>query len=287
MKIVGDIEEIRTFVERAKAAGRTVGLVPTMGALHAGHYSLIDAARGDCDVVVVSIFVNPTQFGPSEDLAAYPRTLEADHAGCEARGVDIIFEPDTETMYGVGGLTEVCVKELSETLCGGSRPVHLAGVCTVVAKLFHIVPAQKAYFGAKDYQQAAVIRRMAADLNFPVEVVVCPTVREADGLAMSSRNGYLSPAERRQATALLGSLKLAAEMIRTSAPAAPRVIEAIRQHLAEQAPAGEIDYVQIVDPTDLADVQNTDPPVLIALAVKFGRARLIDNVVLDVAQPSS
>ena len=281
MKVLREIDDVRGLVTEAKAAGRTVGLVPTMGALHAGHFSLIDAARKDCDVVIVSIFVNPTQFGPTEDLAAYPRTPEADHAGCDARGVDVIFEPDAETMYGAGGLTEVRVLKLSEALCGRSRPIHLAGVCTVVMKLFNIVPADKAYFGAKDYQQAVIVRRMAADLNVPTEVVICPTVRQADGLAMSSRNAYLSADQRGQAAELYGALSMAAAMIRSSRPPAADVIAAIGRHLAERAPLGEIDYVQIVDPDDLTDVENTDGPVVIALAVRFGGARLIDNMRVD------
>lgn len=281
MKVLREIDDVRGLVTEAKAAGRTVGLVPTMGALHAGHFSLIDAARKDCDVVVVSIFVNPAQFGPTEDLAAYPRTPEADHAGCDARGVDVIFEPDVETIYGGDSLTEIRVRELSETLCGRSRPVHFAGVCTVVAKLFNIVPADKAYFGAKDYQQAAIIKRMAADLNAPVEIVVCPTVRESDGLALSTRNNYLSADERGQAAELYGALSMAAEMIRSSRPPAADVIAAIGRHLAERAPLGEIDYVQIVDPDDLTDVKNTGGPVVIALAVRFGGARLIDNMRVD------
>lgn len=281
MKVLREIDDVRGLVTDAKAARRTVGLVPTMGALHAGHFSLIDAARKDCDVVVVSIFVNPTQFGPTEDLAAYPRTPEADHAGCDARGVDVIFEPDVETIYGGDSLTEIRVRELSETLCGRSRPVHFAGVCTMVAKLFNIVPADRAYFGAKDYQQAAIIKRMAGDLNAPVEIVVCPTVRESDGLALSTRNNYLSADERGQAAELYGALSMAAEMIRSSRPPAADVIAAIGRHLAERAPLGEIDYVQIVDPDDLTDVENTDGPAVIALAVRFGGARLIDNMRVD------
>ncbi|MHC4561768.1 MAG: pantoate--beta-alanine ligase [Planctomycetota bacterium] len=281
MKIIHEIDEVRHFAEQAKSAGKTVGLVPTMGALHEGHYSLIDAARADCDVVVVSVFVNPTQFGPNEDLSAYPRTPDSDHAGCEARGADAVFEPDADVMYGEGGLTEVRVSELSETLCGRNRPVHFGGVCTVVAKLFNIVPAQRAYFGAKDYQQAAIIKQMVADLNVPVEIVVCPTVREADGLAMASRNAYLSAEERHQAVELYASLQMAAEMIRSQSPAAKDVIEAIRGRLAERAPLGDIDYVQMVDPQMLTDVEDTDHPVVIALAVKFGRARLIDNMLVD------
>jgi len=281
MKIIRDIAEMRSFVEQAKAAGKTVGLTPTLGGMHAGHFSLIDSARADCDVVVVSIFLNPTQFSPGEDLDAYPLSPQSDHAACEERGVDAIFEPSPEEMYGDGGLTQVIVSELTETLCGRSRPIHFAGVCTVVAKLLNIIPAQQAYFGDKDYQQAAVIKRMVADLNMPVEIVTCPIVREADGLAMSSRNAYLSADERQQATALYGALQMAGELIAAEHPPAERVLAAIREYLADRAPLGEIDYAQIVDPETLADVVTTERPVQIALAVQFGRARLIDNMRVD------
>jgi len=284
MDVAETIGQVRRVVAAARADGKLVGLVPTMGALHDGHYSLIDAAAAGCDFVVASIFVNPTQFGPSEDLASYPRPLEADLAGCEARGVDAVFTPTAETMYPPGGaVTEVRVNELSETLCGRSRPTHFAGVCTVVAKLLNIVGPDKAYFGAKDFQQAAIIRRMVDDLNFPVEIVVCPTVREADGLAMSSRNAALSSAERAQAPALWSALQLGARLVRDAAPPAAEVLAAIRRRLAAEAPDGEIDYVQVVDARTLADVERTGPGVLIALAVRFTGARLIDNVLVDSA----
>ena len=281
MKIITDIAQMRAFVESAKAAGKTVGLMPTLGGMHEGHFSLIAAAQRDCDVVVVSIFVNPTQFGPNEDLAAYPRTPEADRAACESQGVDAVFEPAVDTMYDDARLTEVRVSRLTDTLCGATRPIHFAGVCTVVAKLFNIIPAHKAYFGAKDYQQSVVVRRMVADLNMPIEIVVCPIIREADGLARSTRNQYLSAKERAQATALYGSLEMAAGMIHGSRPPAADVLAAIRAYLAEHAPLGEIDYAQIVDPDELTDVVTTERPVVIALAVRFGRARLIDNMRVD------
>jgi pantoate--beta-alanine ligase len=274
-----------SLIDAAKAAGKTVGLVPTMGALHAGHFGLIDAAKGaGCGYVVVSIYVNPTQFGPGEDLKTYPRSPGEDLAGCEWHGADLVFMPADEVMYPPGaGLTQVTVGRLTEGLCGRSRPGHFAGVCTVVTKLFNIVQPDKAFFGAKDFQQAAVIRRMAADLDVPVQIVVCPTVREADGLAMSSRNRRLSRDHRLQARALSESLHLAMQAIRREHPPAARTIEMIRRHLAERAPDGRIDYVQIVDPETLADVVTTDRPVLIALAVKFGEVRLIDNVLVERA----
>ena len=287
MIVASTIEETRLAVAEAKAAGRCVALAPTMGALHEGHLSLIDAARRACDFVVVSIFVNPTQFGPSEDLAAYPRGLDADLAACEARGVDLVFTPAVETMYPDGGRTTVTVAKLPETLCGRSRPTHFAGVCTVVAKLLNIVQPDQAMFGVKDYQQATILRQMVSDLDIPVGIVVCPIVREADGVAMSSRNANLSEAERAQAPALHESLRLAERMIRESAPPAGDVIAAIQQHLAERAPDGEIDYVQIIDPDDLSDVENTDRPVVVALAVQFARARLIDNVRVDASGSNS
>jgi len=280
--VASTIEDVRRAVAAAKAAGRSVALAPTMGALHEGHLSLVDAARQACDFVVVSIFVNPTQFAPGEDLDAYPRTLDADLAACEQRGADLVFTPAVETMYPASeGLTTVTVAKLPDTLCGRSRPTHFAGVCTVVAKLLNIVQPDQAMFGAKDYQQATILRRMVSDLDLPVEIVVCPIVREADGVAMSSRNANLSEAERAQAPALHESLRLAERMIRESAPPAGDVIAAMRQHLAENAPDGEMDYTQIVDPDDLSDVETTDRPIVVALAVQFARARLIDNVRVD------
>ena len=283
MKKAETIEDVRASVAEAKAAGKTVGFVATLGGLHAGHFSLIAAARQGCDYVVVSIFLNPTQFAPGEDLDRYPRDAEGDLAACGDRGVDLVFTPSVETMYGDGALTEVTVRSLSDTLCGRSRPEHFPGVCTVVAKLFNIVTPDTAFFGDKDYQQAVVVKRMAADLNFPVTIVTCPIVREDDGLAMSTRNRYLSQDHRGQAAALHGALELAGEMIRRSHPPAAEVIEAVRRHLADAAPDGKIDYVQVVDTESLRDVEGTSGPVLVALAVAFAGARLIDNTVLDSA----
>lgn len=281
MIVVERIDALRRELAPARREGRTVGLVPTMGALHEGHLSLVDAARADCDVVAVSIFVNPTQFAAGEDLDAYPRTGPADTAACEARGVDVVFRPSVEEMCGASPLTRVTVSELSAGLCGRSRPEHFAGVCTVVAKLFNIVQPDRAYFGAKDFQQAAIIRRMVDDLNFPVEIVTCPIVRETDGLAISSRNARLARGHRAQAVALSQSLALAERMIRAESPPAQAVIGAMRNHLAGHAPDGEIDYIEIVDPRALASVQDASPPVLVALAVRFGPTRLIDNVLVD------
>ena len=281
MIVTRTIDATRDALAGPRTAGKTIGLVPTMGALHEGHLSLVDAARDGCDFVAVSIFVNPTQFAPSEDLDAYPRTPEMDLAACEQRGVDLVFMPDVEDIYGEEALTKITVDELSQSLCGRSRPSHFGGVCLIVAKLFNIFQPDRAYFGAKDFQQVAILRRMARDLDFPVEIVTCPIVREPDGLAMSSRNKYLSAEERRQAPALHASLVAARERILRDRPPAQRIIEEIREFLAGEAPAGEIDYVQIVDPETLRDVQSTEGPVLVALAVRFGGARLIDNVLVD------
>jgi pantoate--beta-alanine ligase len=310
MNSVQKIEDVRLAVAEARAAGKDICLVPTMGALHAGHASLIDAAVGKMgsvpiclkrdrpsfSFVVVSVFVNPTQFGPTEDLAKYPRTPEQDLELCRKHGADLVFMPTAQTMYGSQDMatnnvampptqmTEITVKALSGQLCGRSRPVHFAGVCTVVAKLFNIVQPDRAFFGAKDFQQATIIRRMTADLNFPIEIVVCPTVREADGLAMSSRNAYLSDDHRRQAPALHQSLELGRDLILREHPPAEAVVAAMREHLARAAPDSVVDYLEIVDPETLCGVEMTDNPVVIAMAVKLGATRLIDNIAVDAAR---
>jgi pantoate--beta-alanine ligase len=280
MVIAETIEEIRRTVAAARKEGKSVGLVPTMGALHEGHVGLFKAAAAACDFVVVSIFVNPAQFGPEEDFARYPRTPQADLAVCRDNGVHAVFMPAAEEMYPPGRLTEIVVKKIDANLCGRSRPGHFTGVATVVAKLFNIVGPDKAFFGAKDYQQTVVVRRTAADLNSPVEIVVCPTVRHSDGLAVSTRNTYLSPEHRKQAAALSVALELAARLIRRRRPPSEEIVSAMREHLAAYAPEAVIDYIQIVDPQDLTDVRTTKRAVLVAAAVKFGTTRLIDNVLL-------
>lgn len=280
------IAETRAAIAATRAAGKTVGLVPTMGALHAGHYSLIDAARQQCDFVVVSLFVNPTQFCPGEDLDAYPHTLQADADGCLAHGADLLFAPTVEEIYPdgpSGGLTTVSMTHLPDRLCGASRPGHFDGVCTIVAKLFNIATPDAAFFGAKDFQQASIIQRMVHDLNMPVDVVVCPTVRESDGLAMSSRNVYLSDEERTQATALHQSLVAAAQAVAQGAAPAD-VIATIREILTRDAPAGEVEYIHLVDPATLTDVETTAGGCRAILAVRFGGARLIDNAWLPPAE---
>jgi pantoate--beta-alanine ligase len=281
MIVAKTIAEIRQAVWAARKAGERIGLVPTMGALHEGHFSLIRRARGDCPFVVVSIFVNPAQFGPGEDFARYPRTLEQDLEGCRRHGAGAVFAPDVPTMYPAEPATTVHVKGLTEHLCGASRPGHFDGVCTVVTKLFNIVMPDVACFGAKDYQQAATIRQMAIDLNMPLEVVVCPTVREADGLAMSSRNRNLSREERRQATALIESLRMAQSLAADKGVrGAAELINAIRSYIAQRAPLGRIDYVEVIHPRTLKPLAQVDQAAAVTLAVKFPSARLIDNLTL-------
>ncbi len=281
MIIAKTVEEVRDAIRQVRRQGQRIGLVPTMGALHAGHYSLMGAAKADCPFVAVSIFVNPAQFGPNEDLAKYPRTLEADLAGCREHGVSLVFTPESAAMYAPDAATSIHVARLSEHLCGASRKGHFDGVCIVVAKLFNIVLPDKAYFGAKDYQQASVIGRMVRDLDMPLEIVVCPIIREADGLAMSSRNRYLSPQERQQALALIGSLHLADKLAKAGQRESKALIGAMRQHIATAAPLGQIDYIEVMDPDSLSPTDRLDGPVVIALAVKFSSARLIDNMRID------
>ena len=278
MKVAKTVKDICSAVAEARAAGAAVALVPTMGALHEGHFSLIDAAGRDCGFVVVSVFVNPTQFGPGEDYRRYPRPIEADLAACESRGVDAVFAPPAEEVYPPPFATTVHVAGLTEAMEGSSRPGHFDGVCTVVAKLLNMVGPDAAYFGAKDYQQAAVVKRMVADLNLPVRIEVCPTIREGDGLARSSRNAYLGADERAQAVALIESLRLAQRLVAEGRRDAADVAAEVRRAIAGRAPLGQIDYVHIVDPDTLADVEGIDRPVVVALAVRFPSARLIDNL---------
>jgi len=280
MKVARTVEEIRALVAQARAAGARIGMVPTMGALHAGHYSLIDAARSAGDFLVVSIFVNPTQFGPNEDYRTYPRTWEADCGGCEAHGADAVFAPTPEVMYPEGFATTVHVSGLTEVLCGRYRPGHFDGVCTVVAKLFGAVGPDAAWFGRKDYQQLVVIRRMVADLNLPVRIEEVPIVREPDGLAMSSRNARLDRRERPQAAALSRALREAQVRVAQGACGAQEVADEIRTGIETDAPLGDIDYVEIVDPATLAGVERIDRPAVAAVAVRFPSARLIDNMLL-------
>ena len=276
VKRIGDVQR---EVRKARGKGLRVGLVPTMGALHEGHASLLRAARAECGYVAVSLFVNPTQFGPGEDLARYPRPIQNDLAVCRREGADLVFAPAAAEMYPEGFATTVRVAGLSEKMCGAFRPGHFDGVCTVVAKLLAIVQPDVAYFGEKDAQQLAIVRRMAADLNLPVEIRGCPLVREPDGLAASSRNAYLSADERRRAPALSAALAEARLALAAGERDAAKVAAAVRRRL-EAAAGVEIQYVAVVDPDTLADLARIADKVLVAVAAKVGTTRLIDNVLL-------
>jgi len=280
MKICTTIDEMRAACRVVRRAGQRLGLVPTMGAVHEGHLSLVRAARAACDVVAVSIFVNPTQFGPKEDLAKYPRSFERDQELLEREGVDLLFAPAVEEMYRAGAVTWVTVKELSGKLDGRSRPGHFRGVTTVVAKLFHIVEPDVAFFGQKDAAQVAIIRHMVQDLNLPVEIVVCPIVREPDGLAMSSRNAYLDPERRKQALALYRSLMRVKQLAESGERSAVRLAAAGREEIAAE-PSVRLDYFEIVDPETLDSVDDVSRGALVAVAAFVGTTRLIDNIVLQ------
>ena len=279
MQIIRTPADMQSAARTLRRGGRRIGFVPTMGYLHEGHVSLVRLARARSDVVVVSIFVNPTQFGPNEDLAKYPRDFERDEALCREAGTDIVFYPEAQDIYLADHSVYVVEESLSRGLCGATRPGHFRGVATVVAKLFNLVLPDVAVFGEKDGQQLRVIRRMVRDLNFPVEIVAGPTVREPDGLAMSSRNKYLSPEERRQALCLRRALDRAGELVRAGERDAEEIEEAMRQVVAE-APLARVDYVEIVDDATLEPVRVLERPVMAALAVFMGKTRLIDNTVL-------
>jgi pantoate--beta-alanine ligase len=281
MDIAKTIESVREYVRLARDQHKTIGLVPTMGALHIGHISLIQAAARSCDYVVVSIFVNPTQFGPNEDLDKYPRPFGQDCAICQEHGTDLVFAPDPEEMYGTGGLTWVNVETLTEHLCGQFRATHFRGVTTVCTKLFNIVQPDTSFFGQKDAQQAIIIRRMVADLSIPVKVEVRPTVREPDGLAVSSRNQYLTATQRQQASRLYQGLKAAEGMVHQGQCKATEA-EAVIREVLQPEPGLEIQYIGIVDPVTLNPVEGVTKRVLVAVAVKLGSVRLIDNIVIDV-----
>jgi len=279
MKISATILEARTAGREARASRKRLGLVPTMGALHEGHLSLVRAAKIQCDVVAVSIFVNPTQFGPTEDLAKYPRQFERDCALLEEVHADIIFAPSVDEMYTEGEATWVTVEGLSDRLDGRSRPGHFRGVTTVVAKLFHVIEPDVAFFGQKDAAQVAVIRRFVRDLNFPVEIAVCPIVREPDGLAMSSRNAYLNPEDRRRARVLCRSLREVERQFHAGERNAARLISAAKE-LSAQEQQVRLDYFEIVDPDTLESVERITSKTLVAVAAYVGTTRLIDNVVV-------
>lgn len=280
MNIVKTISEVRNEVKNWRKQGLSVGLVPTMGYLHEGHKSLIDRACKENDKVVVSVFVNPTQFGPGEDLATYPRDIQRDAALCEDAGAALIFNPEPEEMYFDDFHTYVTMESLSDELCGKTRPIHFRGVCTVVSKLFHIVAPDRAYFGQKDAQQLAIIKRMVRDLNFDIEIVGCPIVREADGLAKSSRNTYLNPEERKAALVLSKAVGLGQELIQKGKRNADVIVEKMKQ-LIEEEPLAKIDYVQAVDAISIQPVAEIKGTVLVAMAVYIGKTRLIDNFIYE------
>lgn len=284
MIIAKTVKEVRDQVREWKKEGLTVGLVPTMGYLHEGHASLVDKAVSECDKVVASDFVNPTQFGPGEDLESYPRDFAHDCELLEAHGCDMVFYPSVDEMYPDGnGKTDTYIEildDMPKQLCGKTRPIHFRGVCTVVGKLFNIVVPDKAFFGQKDAQQLAIIKRMVRDLNYGIEIIGCPIVREEDGLAKSSRNTYLNPEERKAALVLSQAIKMAQQMAADGEKDAEKIIAAMKAHI-EKEPLAKIDYVSAVDGTTMAPVTKLEGNVLIAMAVYIGKTRLIDNCSID------
>jgi pantoate--beta-alanine ligase len=279
LDVVTTVSDVRQAVAAARKRGLNIGFVPTMGALHAGHRSLMEIARQETGYVVVSIFVNPTQFGPTEDFQKYPRTFDADLALCRETGADLVFMPSVEEVYPSGACTWVEVRGLGDVLCGRSRPGHFRGVATVVAKLFNMVQPDVAFFGQKDAQQARIIRQVIRDLNFPIELRICPTVREPDGLALSSRNAYLSVEQRRHAACLYRALEAGRQLVAQGERDASRVRVAMIS-VIESIPGAELDYVELVDPETLQPANHIQAEVLAAVAVRFGTTRLIDNMVL-------
>ncbi|MEK9138297.1 MAG: pantoate--beta-alanine ligase [Bacteroidota bacterium] len=279
--LVRDVKEMQRTAESLRSQGKRIGVVPTMGYLHKGHLKLIEVAKQHADVVVTTNFVNPTQFGPAEDFSRYPRDLGRDTELASRAGTDIVFAPDTTAMYPDGYATYVEVERLTNVLEGRSRPGHFRGVATIVAKLFNITRPHVAVFGQKDAQQVVVVRQMLKDLDFDIDLIVCPIVREADGLAMSSRNTYLSPEQRLQATALFKSLKLAEELIKSGERQSPLVLERMVDLITRNS-SGVIDYISIADAMTLQELTQCKGPLLISLAVRFGSTRLIDNTTITV-----
>jgi pantoate--beta-alanine ligase len=277
MIIEKDIQNIRRIIKEAKSQGKTVGFVPTMGYLHRGHISLVEQAKRENGFVVMSIFVNPTQFGEGEDFEAYPRDMERDSQMAKEAGVDVLFNPNAEQIYPKGYKTFVDVEQITHSLCGASRPGHFRGVSTVVAKLFNIVKPDKAYFGQKDAQQVSVITQMVRDLNMDIGIVPCPIVREEDGLAMSSRNAYLNTEQRKAALILSKALFMAKEIINNGEQNAYRIKQAIAEKIQTE-PLANIDYIKIVDAIELINIDQIKGDILIALAVRIGKTRLIDNI---------
>ena len=279
MQIIKKIDELRSIIKGWKREGLTVGLVPTMGYLHEGHESLIKRAVKENDRVVVSDFVNPTQFAPNEDFESYPRDIDADARLCEKAGASIIFNPEADEMYN-SALTFVDMDKITKVLCGKTRPIHFSGVCTVVSKLFNIVTPDRAYFGQKDAQQLCVIKKMVKDLNFDIEIVGCPIIREADGLAKSSRNTYLNAEERQAALCLSRSLETGRKMIADGEKDVKTIVDAVKAEI-ENEPLAQIDYVEIVDFDNLEPLETVQTPLLCAMAVYIGKTRLIDNFIIE------
>jgi pantoate--beta-alanine ligase len=279
MKVFRTIRELREELWIRRSHGQRISLVPTMGYFHEGHLSLMDLAREKSDFMVVSLYINPTQFGPDEDLARYPRDFTRDERLARERGTDVLFYPDNQEMYPDSFCTYVVPEKLSDVLCGRSRPTHFRGVTTIVAKLFNIIQPDLAVFGRKDAQQAIIIKRMVSDLNFPIEIIVAPIVRESDGLAMSSRNAYLTPAERQQAPVIFQALTQAAELVGKGEQKSVYVEEKIKKIIAT-ASLAKIEYVQVVSEKDLQPVEKVEPGTFVAVAVWFGKTRLIDNLEL-------
>ncbi|MBP3325968.1 MAG: pantoate--beta-alanine ligase [Coprococcus sp.] len=280
MVILKTIDEVRKQVKAWKKEGLSVGLVPTMGYLHEGHQSLIQKSVEQNDRTVVSVFVNPMQFGPNEDLESYPRDLDADAKLCEATGADMIFNPEPSEMYAEGFCSYVNMTGLPDALCGLTRPVHFKGVCTVVSKLFHIVTPDRAYFGQKDAQQLAIIMRMVMDLNMDIEIVGCPIIREEDGLAKSSRNIYLTPEERKAAVVLSKAVKLGQKLVADGEKDAKTVVDKMKALISAE-PLADIDYVEMVNMDTMKAIDRVEGHILCAMAVRFGKARLIDNFIID------
>jgi pantoate--beta-alanine ligase len=285
LKICTTIEEMRSGCRSTRRDGKRLGFVPTMGALHEGHLSLVRAAKASCHTVAASIFVNPTQFGPNEDLATYPRSFDRDRELLEKEAVDLLFAPTVEEMYPTGAVTWVTVEELSSKLDGASRPSHFRGVTTVVSKLFNIVEPDAAFFGQKDAAQVAIVRRMVRDLCLPVEIVACPIVRESDGLAMSSRNSYLDSKQRKQALILYRSLMLVKKMVDAGERNIAKLIAAAREEFGRE-PSVRLDYFEIIDPDSLDAVEDVQQGGLVAVAAYVGKTRLIDNLALPGNYPT-
>jgi pantoate--beta-alanine ligase len=278
MKIVSTVNDVRSTVKEWKKNGLKVGLVPTMGFLHEGHLSLIKKAVAENDKVIVSVFVNPTQFGPNEDFEAYPRDLNKDAALCEEAGADLIFHPEPEEMYPDGFCSSVNMTGLTDALCGKSRPIHFQGVCTVVSKLFNIAAPDNAYFGEKDAQQLAIIKRMVKDLNFDIKITGCPIIREEDGLAKSSRNTYLNPEERQAALVLSKAVKCGRSLVEGGEKDSAVILKEMKS-IIENEPLARIDYVEIVDMNTMKNIDKVKGDVLCAMAVYIGKTRLIDNFI--------